>query len=167
MASQRQAQYIEDTIAGISAELLKADNQTFSSINRAASTIKTTVYGENLVSKVQTLCDRLILSLSEDIRCRLDRIYLETLMSPDLESFSDQTETNLHSSLDVELDSLHTEVEHLNRVLVTQEFQQPLLTALDVGKLLERQTALSALEYVCAQPLCTCLKLKVSRLRDA
>ena len=76
------------------------------------------------------MCAKLVVSLTEEIRCRLDRMYLEILISPTgtTESFV-KTDTELQLSLEIELDSLYTEIQDLNRIFVTQEFQMPLTEA--------------------------------------
>lgn len=129
-AAQHQLRDAEHRIVGVSSELLREDDQVLHKIERAAAKLTPTAYEDTPIQKVKTMCAKLIVSLTEDIRCRLDRVYLETLISTsDTGEPSADIDNNLQLSLEVELDSLYTEIGDLNRVFVIQDFQKPLIQA--------------------------------------
>ena len=130
IAAQHQLRDAEDKILGVSSELLREDDQVLLQIERAAARITPTAYDYTPIQKAKTMCAKLIVSLTEEIRCRLDRIYLQALISiSDTGQSSADIDNDLQLSLEVELESLYTEIGNLNQVFVKQEFQKPLVHA--------------------------------------
>lgn len=71
---------------------------------------------------------------SEEIRCRLDRLYLEVLLS-DSEVVADVSGSkDAKVALEEDLESLYSEIEVLSEMSARQEFGQPMLGELRKNK---------------------------------
>lgn len=92
-------------------------------------------------SRVEELCGRLVTYNTQEIRCRLDRKYLESLPANDSHSQPIEAE-NLISSLKAELDTLYPEIRSVAQISIDQSFETPLLESIEkdiaLGKLRSR-----------------------------
>ena len=149
VAAQRQLRDAEDWVLGVSSEVLREDDKVLSNLDSAAAKL-TPVGSEDLaIPRERAMCAKLVGNHTEDILCRLDRLYLELLMSPTGTTESAvETDTELQISLKVELDSLYTEIKDLNQIFVIQEFQTPLTEASNRKATRYQDAALKFLLYV-------------------
>jgi len=85
---------------------------------------------EQQITRSSMLCEILSTYLVDEIRCRLDRIYLETKQSPTKFSGTcSENEIDLESSLKAELDSLYSEITAVAQMSASLEFGNPLTEA--------------------------------------
>jgi hypothetical protein len=86
---------------------------------------------------------------SEEIRCRLDRLYLEALLS-DSEDLTDVCGTqDAKTALEEDLESLYSEIEVLAEMSARQEFGQPILGELRKNKQHSANSLEENLDSVC------------------
>lgn len=91
---------------------------------------------------------------TEEIRCRLDRIYIETIRSSSNTNASQSTQaSNLVSSLKEELGSLYPEISAVSQMSVSQEFEAPLTQSIEQRIFCRDERIRSALDDVCLNRL--------------
>lgn len=98
-----------------------------------------------LTDRSMTLCKALATSVAEGIRCRLDRIYMETLSGKDWQATED---TDLCSSVQEEMNSLYSEIAAVAEMSVNNEFENPLLDQSKLKQGKEGDYASSVLDFV-------------------
>lgn len=113
------------------AESLQKDDRILAEINRLAGELEVSgVDDEQQITRSSMLCEILSTYLVDEIRCRLDRIYLETKQSPTKFSGTcSENEIDLESSLKAELDSLYSEITAVAQMSASLEFGNPLTEA--------------------------------------
>jgi len=105
---------------------------------------------EHQITRLRELCKRLSTYLADEIRCRLDRIYLETSRSPTKStSSSSGDEADLQSSLEAELDTLYSEITAVAQMSTSLEFEKPLIEASRQKKVQNESYIRSVLDHVC------------------
>lgn len=133
------------------ADWLDYDDQLLTRINELMTGLPDLDFQNEVEkSRTQTLCARLAGFISDEIRCRLDRIYLEALASSHA---SDQIRNieNLapEASLKTELETLYTEIGAVAQMCVEQAFTLPLVEKITKKKVLRRAQIALVLENVC------------------
>lgn len=104
---------------------------------------------QHQVNRSRTLCEELSTYLVDEIRCRLDRIYLESRQSPTESSRTcSENEVELESSLKAELDSLYSEITAVAQMSASQEFEKPLIEATTKKKVQNDAYVGSVLDHV-------------------
>jgi hypothetical protein len=87
--------------------------------------------GKELRTKVAQLTAKLTDMKREEIECRLDRVYLGRLAQEDGDRHQEQNKLEeQEEQLEQDLNSLHVEIPDVAAILVSQEFEAPLLRAL-------------------------------------
>lgn len=76
------------------------------------------------IERSMTLCKALTTYVAEGNRCRLDRIYMETLIGKDWQAIED---TDFCSSTKEEMNSLYSEIAAVAEMSVHHEYEYPLL----------------------------------------
>lgn len=126
--AQRQLQSASSVFPSTVAESLQKDDRILAEINRLAGELEVSgVDDEQQITRSSMLCEILSTNLADEIRCRLDRIHLETKQSPT--KFSGtclENDIDLESSLKAELDSLYSEITAVARMSTSLEFGNPL-----------------------------------------
>lgn len=85
---------------------------------------------EDEKSRIEALCGRLVTYNTQEIRCRLDRKYLESLDAN--ESHLQPIEAqNLISSLKAELGTLYPEIRAVAQISISQSFETPLAGSIE------------------------------------
>lgn len=91
---------------------------------------------------------------AEEVHCRLDRIYLETLQrGSNTVNGGAEDEADLIASLENELDSLYPEIGILTEVSIGQQFKGPILRELKNRHGQLQSTTEEKLDYVSPTPL--------------
>lgn len=86
---------------------------------------------------------------SEEIRCRLDRLYLEVLLSDEEYSTNASENRDTKAALQEDLESLYSEIEVLSDMSARQEFGQPILGELRRNKQHSAHSLEENLDSVC------------------
>lgn len=81
-------------------------------------------------SRIEALCGRLVTYNTQEIRCRLDRKYLESLSANYSHSRPIEAE-NLIPSLKVELETLYPEIRSVAQISMRQSFETPLVESIE------------------------------------
>lgn len=109
---------------------LKEDDITLRQLEELADTSNLNEFqAKNIDVRTTKLISRLVDYTTEEIECRLDRIYLETLHESRNGSESPAERKEDANALKEELDSLHSEIEVLAEMAVQQEFKDPIMKA--------------------------------------
>lgn len=98
-------------------------------------------------SRVEELCGRLVTYKTQEIRCRLDRKYLESLSADDSHSQPIGDE-NLISSLKAELETLYPEIRSVAQISIGQSFETPLVESIEKDIALGKMQSRSILDDV-------------------
>jgi hypothetical protein len=109
------------------ADLLQHDDKILSRMNELISELPD-LEDENEVGKirVEILTTRLATFISDEIRCRLDRTYLEAIDSFSTSNHTSDSEHVPHeTSLKAELGTLYTEIGDVAQMFVDQAFTMP------------------------------------------
>ncbi|KAI9815562.1 MAG: hypothetical protein M1827_002696 [Pycnora praestabilis] len=111
-------------------ELLERDDNILARLENLAADIKDTDINNAKAHRVDILCQKLSKFYSQELRCRLDRTFLENqLNSKPLEgvaaaAMKDEAEIK---AVREELDSLYSEIASVAAMSVYQEFREPIL----------------------------------------
>ena len=119
-------------------------------IDRLARELKVSdVDDEHRITRLSELYKRLSSYLADEIRCRLDRIYLESSQPPtNPTSTSSGDEADLQCSLEAELDTLYSEITAVAQMSTSLEFEKPLIEANRHKKLQNEDCIRSVLDHV-------------------
>lgn len=124
------------------ADSLRQDDTILRKLEEIATTVQP--LSESLKdekSRIEELCRRLVTYNTQEIRCRLDRKYLESLSANDSHSQPIEAE-NLISSLKAELETLYPEIRSVAQISISQSFETPLVESIEkdiaLGKLRSR-----------------------------
>ncbi|QGA17965.1 hypothetical protein EYB26_005642 [Talaromyces marneffei] len=115
-----------------SSKLVK-DDEILSKAERILADSESTEADGKLEKRALDLISVLSRLSSEEIRCRLDRLYLENLLS-DGEVGTDIENQETKIALEEDLESLYSEIEVLAEMSARQEFGQPILGELRKNK---------------------------------
>ncbi|KAG2418654.1 hypothetical protein HFD88_001755 [Aspergillus terreus] len=111
---------------------LKEDDRILADLEKVASGITPTGDDASIVKRTSELGALLSQCVAEEIQCRLDRLYLETLSidqeDPDCGPSAVNNEAIL--ALEEELESLYSEIEVLAEISTKQQFSEPILREL-------------------------------------
>ncbi len=123
----RQVQSLHDTSPNIFADLLKDDDKILSRMNELISELPDLEDGNEIEkTRMETLTTRLATFISDEIRCRLDRTYLQAIDSFSTSNHTWDSEHVPHeTSLKAELGTLYTEIGDVAQMFVDQEFTTP------------------------------------------
>jgi len=84
-------------------------------------------HSEHNLGRIHKLCAQLISCQTDEIRYRLNRMYLESLHAfQDMVEVPSAAQKDLEASLESELDSLYTEIADVIQIYVSQEHLEPL-----------------------------------------
>lgn len=113
------------------AESLQKDDTILAGIDRLAGELEVSDFDdEQQTTRSRTLCKKLSTYLVDEIRYRLDRIYLENRQSSTASSGRcSDNEVDLESSLKAELGSLYSEITAVAQMSASLEFEDPLIEA--------------------------------------
>lgn len=81
-------------------------------------------------SRIKALCGRLVTYNTQEIRCRLDRKYLESLGANETHLQPIEAQ-NLISSLKAELETLYPEIRAVAQISISQSFETPLAESIE------------------------------------
>lgn len=135
-------------------EIIRADDKLLSSLQKLSWELDTEDPGETeSAGKLREICARLIKFDVECIRTKLDRTYLETLVSHVETGTSGHVAKEEIHALQDELESLYSEVLPVAQMSVEQQWLEPSLRSLSSknGQSLKRTA--EALTYVSAELL--------------
>lgn len=120
-------------LQSISSKLV-GDDESLTKVERIMANSESTEADGELEKRALDLISVLSRLTSEEIRCRLDRLYLEALLS-DGEALAEVSKNNdAKIALEEDLESLYSEIEVLSEMWARQEFGQPILGELRRNK---------------------------------
>ena len=127
-AAQRNLQAASDVFTNTVVELLYNDDRLLARIGRLAGELEFPSFdGGQQITRPRMLCKRLSTYLADEIRCRLECIYLEmTRFSTKSRGRSSGDETELETELEAELDTLYSEITAVAQMSTNLEFENPL-----------------------------------------
>ena len=172
--SQHLAFVSEELTSETSAMLKTLDEHVMSAIKAIKSTITALLKSHDRIlerldgNEVGILADNLderysmgrveklssiLVSLSEqEIRCRLDRIYLEAIMNEPDQEAEDDAQKDEHeeaiASLEASIPPLHSEINTVAEMAVNQAYSEPLLCAIDQADQISRSQAVLRQKYL-------------------
>ena len=156
-AAQRNLQAADSGFLTTVAESLRKDDRTLARIDRLARELKVSnAESGQQTARPRILCEKLSTYYADEIRCRLDCIYLGTSQSSaksSAEFLGDEEE--LEFSLKAELDTLYSEITAVAQMSTSLEFEKPLDEAIR-QKITQNDDHIgSALDHVCCLfPVC-------------
>lgn len=110
---------------------LKDDDRALQRFERSASGHDSSEESKEISERAIDLTTKLVGYISEEVHCRLDRIYLKTLQSgTNATNVEIEDEADLITSLENELDSLYPEIGILTEMCAHQQFKSPILREL-------------------------------------
>ena len=131
---------------------LKDDDQELASLQRAATDVKSTGDDQAVMERALQLSPLLSEYTADEVYCRLDRLFLDSLRVSGAESVrlpghpgTDDTV----AALEGELDELYPEIGDLSQMSAEQQFNQPIMREIRSHHDHERLSAHRTLEYVC------------------
>jgi hypothetical protein len=111
---------------------LKEDDRAFSVVERPMPELGATEEANTIRKRVEMVASSLAQLVSEEVYCRLDRVYMETILSNECDSIgSVGKEDQQITSLEEELESLYSEVGVLAEMSTKQQFSERILLELD------------------------------------
>ncbi|KAH8695920.1 hypothetical protein BGW36DRAFT_297280 [Talaromyces proteolyticus] len=113
---------------------LRNDDRVLVQVERFAAELEMTEEDENTEKRVMHLTLTLSKLISEEIQCRLDRLYLDSLIRSDENTKQETDLDDRISMLEEDLDSLYLEVEALAEMSARQEFGQRIRDELQKSK---------------------------------
>lgn len=144
---QKQAER-KQLLQSVSSKLVN-DNEILYKVESLMADSESTEADGQLEKRALHLISILSRLTSEEIRCRLDRLYLEALLS-DGEVLTDVSETqDAKTALEEDLESLYSEIEVLAEMSARQEFGQPILGELRKNKQHSANSLEENLDSVC------------------
>ena len=131
------------------ADVLKHDDKILARINKLLSEFPSNDENELESARIQALSARLAAFISDEIRCRLDRTYLEALNSSNASDETETVELAPHeTSLKTELRTLYTEIDAVAQMFVDRAFTTPLGKAVGRKSKRREESVRLALENV-------------------
>ena len=129
---------------------LKEDDRVLAGLERLASGIKSTGNDASVAKKTEQLGAVLAEYITEEIHCRLDRLYLDSIQADQVESSqaTPEHEGDELAALGEELESLYPEIEVLAEMSTRQQFSEPVLRELQNRHDQLRNASHTKLEYV-------------------
>lgn len=128
--AQRQLQAFFHAYPNRVTDSLRQDEDVLRKLEEIATFVQPVDEGfDDTKSRIQSLCARLVTYSTEEIHCRLDRKYLETVQSSSNfnASHSEPAQAKkLILSLKEELETLHPEIGAVAQIYVGQSFEAPL-----------------------------------------
>jgi hypothetical protein len=116
-------------LQSVSSKLMN-DDDVLAKTEKLAAELELTEMDEQMERRALELVSTLSNLTSEEIRCRLDRLYLETLLS-EVDAPGDMPESrDACLALQEDLGSLYSEIDVLAEMSARQEFGQPILDEL-------------------------------------
>ncbi|KAL2787462.1 vacuolar H+/Ca2+ exchanger [Aspergillus keveii] len=110
---------------------LKEDDRLLSDLERLATGIKSSEDDATIMKRTSELSAILAQYVAEEIYCRLDRLYLESVSGGKIAmGASAHAETEVIAGLEEELDSLYPEIDILTEISTKQQFVEPILREL-------------------------------------
>lgn len=135
-------------LQSISSKLVD-DDEILSEAERIIADSESTEADGQLEKRALDLISILSRLNAEEIRCRLDRLYLEGLLS-DGEVLADASENkDAKIALEQDLESLYSDIEVLSEISARQEFGQPILGELRRNKQHSAHSLEENLDSVC------------------
>lgn len=131
IAAQKEQALVEkrQSILAVTSRL-KDHDRTFTKAQILATDLESMEDDQKLKVRVTDLTSTLAKLVSEEVHCRLDRLYLETLQRGDVESTMAVSGDGSALILEEDLESLYSEVEILAEMWASQQFGQPISTEL-------------------------------------
>ncbi|GLA58645.1 hypothetical protein AtubIFM55763_004030 [Aspergillus tubingensis] len=107
----------------------KEDDRLIANLERLASGIETSQQDENSAKIASERCTALAQCLADEIRCRLDRLYLESIQAGLMIARTEPApaENEPLAALEEELESLYPEIEILAEMSTKQQFAEPII----------------------------------------
>lgn len=128
---------------------LKEDDRALQRFEKSASGLDSTEEDGKISERAMDLATKLADYVAEEVHCRLDRIYLETLQSGSNTTNGEiEDEADLIASLENELDSLYPEIGILAELCTKQQFKSPILRELKNRHGQLQSTSEEKLDYV-------------------
>ncbi|EHA25105.1 hypothetical protein CBS63078_7344 [Aspergillus niger] len=107
----------------------KEDDRLIANLERLASGIETSQQDENSAKIASERCTALAQCVADEIKCRLDRLYLESIRAGLMKMRTEPapTEDEPLAALEEELESLYPEIDVLAEMSTRQQFAVPII----------------------------------------
>lgn len=106
---------------------LKYDDKALTTLEALVSGVKSSRYDASIIKRTTDLCAMLADYSAEEIHCRLDRTYLETIQAETSNDDSAAAKAETIAALREELESLYPEIEVLAELSTQKQFHEPIL----------------------------------------
>lgn len=148
--AQQQAKGAGDGLDGDIDALLRSDDKLLASLQKLGWELEA---GEDpaeqeSVEEMRDICARLIKHAVETIRARLDRVYLDTLLSSPQSGIRDGAAREEAESLQEEVESLYLEILPVAQMSAEQQFLEPALKLLSSSNGQSLGRSVVAIDYV-------------------
>ncbi|EEH22463.1 hypothetical protein PABG_04674 [Paracoccidioides brasiliensis Pb03] len=127
---------------------LKDDDRSMLGLERIASTVQIDGDDKELSTRATQLTAKLAGYLAEEVRSRLDRLYLEAIHNGASGADQDEDKNTPLATLQEEINSLYSEIEILAEMTTQQQFKVPILRALQSRSTETRSTSQQQLEQI-------------------
>lgn len=104
---------------------------------------------EHQKDRLEKLCARLVANNVDEIRCRLDRKYLESIQSSrSLKTPQSNQANDLLSSVKAELETLYPEISAVAQMSTDQSFKAPLVRSIEQSIVQREDQIISVFDHV-------------------
>ncbi|EFW15744.1 hypothetical protein CPSG_08181 [Coccidioides posadasii str. Silveira] len=130
-AAQKTLSTDQNNLISTTSSLLREHDVVLRNMEKVAANSQSVEESSLLKKRVSDLCALLARYIAEEISCRLDRVFLETV-----ESAKDSEDDDPHvleklESVDAEINSLYPEISILSDMAARQQFHSPILRVLE------------------------------------
>ena len=111
---------------------LKYDDKALTALEALVSGVKSSRYTASSIKRTTDLCAMLADYSAEEIHCRLDRTYFETIQAETSNDDHAVAEAETIAALREELESLYPEIEVLAELSTQRQFHEPILRQIHI-----------------------------------
>ncbi|KAI9832688.1 MAG: hypothetical protein M1819_004274 [Sarea resinae] len=149
-ASKQQIRSSTALLTPAVAETLRADDKLLNGLQRLAVGLETRDDDKDKIDRVQKLSAKLVEFRVEEVRCRLDRIFLEHYLASALSDRVGPNDQDSDEALELqeELEMLYPEIYSVTDMAVNHEFKDPIIFGLEKKEDERMEASDKAFEYI-------------------
>lgn len=154
-ASEQQLRSANATLTASVTETLKGDDRLLDRLQGLAGNLQPDdgPSRDVITERTKKLSVKLENFLAEEIRCRLDRTFLERGLDasdPSVHGHKQDGDDSLERFVEEDLDSLYSEIQAVAHMSVQQSFVVPIMAELEHKQRLNQEHSDAVLDHVCA-----------------